>query len=86
MAIGDQDISDALASYLVRHPEEAALLSEPLRLLSRGGDLASRRSFPMHVTVGALLVRGTEILLVEHRAYGIILHTGVRAGSLQLEW
>ena len=27
----------------------------------------------MHVTAGALLVRGTEILLVEHRAYGIVL-------------
>lgn len=30
----------------------------------------------MHVTVGALLVRGTEILLVEHRAYGIVLQPG----------
>jgi transposase len=57
MAIGHLDISDALASYLVRHPEEAALLSEPLQLLSRGGDFASRRSFPVHVTAGALLVR-----------------------------
>jgi 8-oxo-dGTP pyrophosphatase MutT (NUDIX family) len=76
MAIGNQDISAALASYLVRHPEEAALLSEPLQLLSRGADFTSRRSFPVHVTVGALLVRGTEILLVEHRAYGIVLQPG----------
>ena len=30
----------------------------------------------MHVTVGALLVSGTEILLVEHRAYGIVLQPG----------
>ena len=44
-----------------------ALLSEPVRMLSQGGDLASRRSFPVHVTAGALLVRGAEILLVEHR-------------------
>jgi hypothetical protein len=76
MAIGNQDISDALANYLVRHPEEAALLSEPLWSLSRGGDFASRRSFPVHVTADALLVRGTEILLVEHRAYGIFLQPG----------
>lgn len=76
MAISNWDISSALASYLERYPEEAALLSEPLRLLSRGGDFASRRSFPMHVTAGALLVRGSEILLVEHRAYGIVLQPG----------
>src|SRR5207302_2595913 len=32
---------------------------------------------PMHVTVGALLVRNdSEILLVEHRAYGITLQPG----------
>ena len=30
----------------------------------------------MHVTVGVLLVRGAEILLVEHRAYGIVLQPG----------
>ena len=63
----------ALASYLKLYADEAPLLSEPVRLLSQGGDFASRRSFPLHVTAGALLVRGAEILLVEHRAYGIIL-------------
>ena len=30
----------------------------------------------MHVTAGALLARDTEILLVEHRAYGIVLQPG----------
>jgi 8-oxo-dGTP pyrophosphatase MutT (NUDIX family) len=76
VAISNQDISAALAAYLERYPEEAALLSEPVRLLSQGGDFASRRNFPVHVTAGALLVRGTEILLVEHRAYGIVLQPG----------
>jgi 8-oxo-dGTP pyrophosphatase MutT (NUDIX family) len=76
MAIINADISGSLASYLERYPEEAALLSEPVRLLSQGGDFTSRRSFPMHVTAGALLVRGTEILLVVHRAYGIVLQPG----------
>ncbi|GAA2509508.1 hypothetical protein GCM10010406_52450 [Streptomyces thermolineatus] len=77
MVIGDSDISGALAAYLERYPEEAEELSEPLRLLARGRDFASRRSFPMHVTVGALLVRdGTEILLIEHLAYGITLQPG----------
>ena len=76
MAISNQDISGTLASYLERYPEEAALLPEPLQLLSRGADFASRRNFPMHVTAGALLIRGTEILLVSHRAYGIVLQPG----------
>lgn len=76
MAISNRDISAGLAGYLERYPDEAALLSEPMRLLSQGGDFAARRNFPMHVTVGVLLVRGAEILLIEHRAYGIILQPG----------
>jgi 8-oxo-dGTP pyrophosphatase MutT (NUDIX family) len=76
VAVSNRNISGALAGYLDRYPEEAALLSEPVRLLSQGGDFASRQSFPMHVTAGALLVRGTQILLVEHRAYGIVLQPG----------
>lgn len=77
MPISDSDISSALSAYLEYYPDEAALLSEPVQLLSQGRDFASRRNFPMHVTVGALLVRGdAEILLVEHRAYGITLQPG----------
>jgi 8-oxo-dGTP pyrophosphatase MutT (NUDIX family) len=76
MEISNRDISAGLAGYLERYPDEAALLSEPMRLLSQGGDFAARRNFPMHVTVGALLVRGAEILLIGHRAYGIVLQPG----------
>ncbi|MEV0143721.1 MULTISPECIES: NUDIX domain-containing protein [unclassified Nonomuraea] len=80
MAISDSNISSTLSAYIKRYPDEAARLSEPVRLLPQGRDFASRRTFPMHVTVGALLVRGNaddaEILLVEHRAYGITLQPG----------
>ncbi|MFJ8628576.1 NUDIX hydrolase [Kitasatospora sp. NPDC093550] len=77
MAISDADIASALAAYLECYPDEAEQLSEPLRLLGEGQDFASRRSFPMHVTVGALLVRdAAEILLIEHLAYGITLQPG----------
>ena len=77
MAISDADISGTLSAYLLCYPDEAALLSEPLQLLSQGQGFASRRNSPMHVTAGALLVRGAvEILLVEHRAYGITLQPG----------
>ncbi|MGH7665341.1 MAG: NUDIX hydrolase, partial [Gemmatimonadaceae bacterium] len=69
MAISDSDISSALSAYLERYPDEAAQLSEPMQLLHQGENFASRRTFPMHVTVGALLVRNdAQILLVEHRA------------------
>lgn len=74
--ISNRDISNAIARYLERYPEEAAALGEPMRLLSEGGDFASRRNFVMHVTAGALLRRGDQILLVEHRAYGIVLQPG----------
>ncbi|MBR8742586.1 NUDIX hydrolase [Nocardiopsis sp. MG754419] len=47
-----------------------------MRRLAQGSDIASRSTFPMHVTVGALLVRGEEVLLVEHLAYGILLQPG----------
>jgi 8-oxo-dGTP pyrophosphatase MutT (NUDIX family) len=81
VTISDSDISSAVSAYIECYPDEATLLAEPLLLLSRGRDLASRRTFPMHVTAGALLVRNdaqgdAEILLVEHRAYGIILQPG----------
>ncbi|WP_433206981.1 NUDIX hydrolase [Nocardia sp. CA-107356] len=76
MAISDSDISDAIAAYLEVYPDEAAALAEPMDLLRRGENLAWRRTFPMHATAGALLVRDGEILLVEHRAYGMTLQPG----------
>lgn len=77
MPIDNDDIRTALAAYLEQHPEESEMLAEPLRMLDTTADLASRRSFPTHVTVGALLVReGAEVLLIEHRAYGITLQQG----------
>ncbi|MFB7591958.1 NUDIX hydrolase [Streptomyces sp. NPDC056169] len=77
MAITDSDIPDALDAYLQRYPDDAEQLSEALRLLEQGRGFASRCSFPMHVTVGTLLVRDdAEILLIEHLAYGITLRPG----------
>lgn len=76
MAIGDAEIRGAVEGYLARHPEEAGSLEEAVRQLAQGSGFASRRTFPMHATVGALLVRGDEVLLVDHRAYGILLQPG----------
>ncbi|MFG2918115.1 NUDIX hydrolase [Kitasatospora sp. NPDC048298] len=76
MAISDATIAQTLSAYLGRFPDEAAALAEPLRLLGVGAGFASRRAFPMHVTVGALLVRGPDVLLIDHLAYGITLQPG----------
>jgi len=76
MTIDDSEIAAVLAAYLGSHPEEEATLAEPLRLLAEGGNFASRRNFSMHVTVGALLTRDGEVLLVGHLAYGILLQPG----------
>lgn len=76
MSISDSHIADAMAAYLADHPDEAEALAEPLRLLNEGQNFAWRRTFPMHVTAGALLVRGEEILLVDHLAYGMVLQPG----------
>jgi 8-oxo-dGTP pyrophosphatase MutT (NUDIX family) len=81
MPVGDSDIAHALSTYLERHPDEAELLRRPLQLLSlassQGGGFASRHNFDMHVTAGALLVRGdAEVLLIQHRSYGITLQPG----------
>jgi 8-oxo-dGTP pyrophosphatase MutT (NUDIX family) len=76
-SITDADISSTLATYLGRHPGEAAVLAEPARLLRQGQGIASRWTFPMHVTVGALLTRnGDEVLLIKHRAYELWLQPG----------
>jgi len=75
--ITDVHISTTLATYLECYPQETAMLAEPTRLLRQGRHFASRRTFPMHVTVGALLVRDeAEILLIAHRAYGLLLQPG----------
>jgi hypothetical protein len=77
MAISNSDISRVLLAYLECYPDDAVPLSEPVKLLAEGEGFASRRTFPMHVTVGALLVRrGAEVLIVDHLAYGILLQPG----------
>ncbi|MEV0003413.1 NUDIX domain-containing protein [Micromonospora sp. NPDC050980] len=77
MTISNSGILWTLSAYLEFHRHEAAALSAPMQLLTEGADCASRLHFPVHVTVGALLVRGgTEVLLVDHLAYGLLLQPG----------
>lgn len=86
MAISDAEIRTVVADYLTRYPTEADLLADPVQQLSTGVGFASRHTFPMHVTVGALLLRGDEVLLVHHRAYDLLLQPGghVEPGDVTL--
>jgi 8-oxo-dGTP pyrophosphatase MutT (NUDIX family) len=74
--ITDSDITITIARYLTRHPDERPALADPLSLLEHVGDITSRHCYPLHVTVGALVTRGRDLLLVRHRAYGIWLQPG----------
>ncbi|MFJ6784312.1 hypothetical protein [Streptomyces yangpuensis] len=67
MAITASDIAGVLTAYLERYPQEAGQLAEPLRLLAEGRGFASRRTLPMHVTAGALLVRDDAEVLLSFR-------------------
>ncbi|MEU6073883.1 NUDIX domain-containing protein [Micromonospora sp. NPDC047074] len=75
LACGDE--RRLLTAYLGSYPHEATSLSVPLQMLNEGAEVTSRSHLPLHVTVGALLVRGgAEVLLVDHLAYGILLQPG----------
>lgn len=77
MVIDGSDVLRAVTAYLDVYPGDAVSLSVPVQLLAEGAGCTSRFDLPMHVTVGALLVRGgAEVLLVDHRAYGILLQPG----------
>ena len=77
MSITDNEIAQMLAANLDRHPGERGGLVEAVQLVTDGSSLASRGTFPLHVTAGALLLRGgVEVLLIAHRAYGIWLQPG----------
>ena len=68
MPITADHISRTINSYLSEHSDEAAQLVSTLALLEKGVDLANRREFRGHVTVGAVLIGQDErILLIHHR-------------------
>lgn len=72
-------VSDILASYLARRPEDAARLGEIARRLREDPDgLFDRSCMKGHVTTSALLLSPDmrRILLVDHMALGRLLQPG----------
>ncbi|MEV3870837.1 NUDIX domain-containing protein [Streptomyces sp. NPDC049906] len=77
MGIAPDHIRETVTAYTSVHPEEDAVLARVLERLDRGEDLSSRKTFPLHVTAGAVLVdENGYVLLVRHNALGKYLTPG----------
>ncbi|MFG2228331.1 hypothetical protein [Streptomyces sp. NPDC048644] len=72
-------------SYLDRHPDERTALEPLLTALDAPPDPTSRATLPAHLTCSAVVIdRDRRVLHIRHRAGGgLMLTTGVRAGSLR---
>ncbi|MFJ2774757.1 NUDIX domain-containing protein [Streptomyces sp. NPDC087300] len=81
MPLSHQHIRTTVETYLARHPHERAQLGTLLNALDRTGDgIASRSTFPGHVTCGAIVLDDLgRVLHVPHLASGKILAPGGHA-------
>lgn len=71
MPITASHIRTTITTYLDQHPEDKLGVDIVQDLLDDGGDLASRKSLPGHVTAGAILVgRDGRVLHILHNATG----------------
>ncbi|BDH68447.1 NUDIX domain-containing protein [Streptomyces sp. PLM4] len=69
MPITAEHIRETLAAYTDAHPEEEVTLSVMLEQLYQGADLISRKTSPVHVTAGAVLVdESGNVLFIRHNA------------------
>ncbi|MFE7462192.1 NUDIX hydrolase [Streptomyces sp. NPDC057554] len=77
MPITPDHIRETVSEYIDAHPAEKAALSVVLERLDGGDDLTSRKTFPLHVTAGAVVVneRG-DVLFIRHNALGKYLTPG----------
>lgn len=75
--ITDQDVRDALKTYLLRCPEDREQLAEPIRLIESGSAMTGRSCLPAHATASALVLDGRgRLLVVHHLVYGLELQPG----------
>lgn len=75
--IAEHQVRTAIEEYLARNPQDRHALAAVTALLDQGADLTRRTSFPVHATVGALLLDTDGfVLTIVHKAYGLILQPG----------
>ncbi|GAA5610452.1 hypothetical protein Spla01_01590 [Streptomyces platensis] len=64
-------IHNTTEAYLGRHPEERERLTPLLDALSRPGDPTSRKTYPGHITCGAIVIdRHDQVLHIHHKILG----------------
>ncbi|WP_326644942.1 NUDIX domain-containing protein [Nonomuraea fuscirosea] len=69
MTVSLAEIRGVLARYLDAHPDRAPGVARLTHALVPGRDLASRSTFPLHVTASAAAIDGTgRVLMIHHRA------------------
>ncbi|MDH2393828.1 NUDIX domain-containing protein [Streptomyces sp. HNM0663] len=77
MPITPEHIRETVTGYTSAHPEEKPALSIVLQRLDDGDDLTSRKTFPLHVTAGAVLANENgDVLFIRHNALGKYLTPG----------
>ncbi|UED83276.1 NUDIX hydrolase [Streptomyces profundus] len=77
MAISSDHIRHTFAGYVDTCPDDKGALSPVLAALDARVDLSSRKTFPLHVTAGAVLVNDTgNVLLIHHNGTGRWLTPG----------
>jgi len=75
--ITSDHIRETFADYAAAYPEEKGALSVVFERLDHGDDLSSRKTFPLHVTAGAVLVNESgDVLFIRHKALGKYLTPG----------
>jgi 8-oxo-dGTP pyrophosphatase MutT (NUDIX family) len=69
MTVTNEEIRGVLARYLDTHPDRAPSVARLTHSLGPGPALASRATFPLHVTASAAAIDGTgRVLMIHHRA------------------
>ncbi|WP_330240056.1 NUDIX hydrolase [Streptomyces sp. NBC_00525] len=75
--ITNDHIRGTFAEYAAAHPEEKDALSVVFERLDQDDDLSSRKTCPLHVTAGAVLVNESgNVLLIRHNVLGTYLTPG----------
>jgi 8-oxo-dGTP pyrophosphatase MutT (NUDIX family) len=69
MTVTNEEIRGVLARYLDAYPDRAPDVARLTHLLGPGPSLASRATFPLHVTCSAACIDDTgQVLMIHHRA------------------
>ncbi|MEV0230261.1 NUDIX domain-containing protein [Nonomuraea sp. NPDC050786] len=71
MTVSHEEVGAVLARYLAAAPHRGLDTAPLVAALGQSGDVASRRTFPLHVTCSAVLVDAVgDILMIWHRRNG----------------